>query len=199
MDLWRRRGITSSLSHVEAREHELVSDIESALDAGRLTGGLLREIVTEARARSRRFPGDASWPFLLGRCLMAIGEPVEARERLEAAALVSPRDPRISAHLALWYAAAYFAASGDYANLEMPPGAGPEITVDVRAFNGIDEPLSPAALASRVTQYVDATLRFSLRARDAQMLKRHRASVALAHIDAVPSEPPTLIPLSRAG
>ena len=199
MNLWKRRGITNSLSHVEARERELVLDIERGLDTGRLTGGLLREIATEARARSRRFPGDASWPFLLGRCLMATGEPIEAREQLEAAALLSPRDPRISAHLALWYAAAYLAASGDYANLEMPPGAGLGITVDVRAFDRIDEPLSPAALASRLTQYVDATLRFSLRASDAEILKRHRASVALPHFDAPPSEPPALIPLSRAG
>jgi hypothetical protein len=199
MNLWKRRGITSSLAHVESRERELIADVERGLDAGRLSGGLLREIVAEARARTRRFPGDASWPYLLGRFLMAIGEPIEAREQLESAALLAPRDPRISAHLALWYAAAYLAASGDYTNLEMPPGAGPEITVDVRAFDRIDEPLPATALASRVTQYVDATLRFSLRAGDARMLKRHRASVALAHIEPAPSDPPALVPLSRAG
>lgn len=198
MDIWKRRGITSSLSHVEARERDLVSDVERALDAGRLHGGLIREIIAEARRRTVRYPSDASWPYLLGRGLMAVGEPGEAREQLEVAAVLSPRDPRITAHLALWYAAACLAASGDYTNLEMPGGAGPELTVHTRAFAHLDEPLSATTLASRVTQFIDATLRFSLRARDEQMLKSHRSRVTLASIDDGAPAPVALAPLPRA-
>jgi hypothetical protein len=199
MQLWKHRGTTNSLSHVERRERDLIAHVERGIDEGIRHGGLIEEIVTECRARILIQPDDASWRFLLGRFLMATGQPADARDELEAAAMLNPRDPRVSAHLALWYEAAFLAASSGRSTVELPSGAGPEITVDVRAFGDLDEVLPAATLASRVMQLVDATLKFSLRGADQRMLKTHRASVIPAPVEAPAATPLNIVPLSRAG
>ncbi len=198
MELWKRRGTTTSLSHIERRERDLVVHVEAGIDDGSRTGGLIEEIISECRARILVQAEDPSWRLLLGRFLMAAGEPLEARDELEAAAVLNPRDPRISAHLALWYKAALLAASGERANIDLPAGPGPQLTVDVRAFAALDEVLAPATLASRVTQLIDATLKFALRGADERMLKQHRASVMLPPVDVATALPIALTSLSQA-
>ena len=199
MQLWKRRGTTNSLSHIERREGDLVAHIERGIDDRTRSGGLIEEIIAECRARTLTQPEDASWRFLLGRCLMAVGEPMEARDELEAAAVLAPRDPRVSAHLAFWYEAASLAAAGGHANVELPAGAGPELTVRLSAFLDIQESLSPAALATRATAFIDATLRFALRGRDVAMLKHRRQSLMVSPIDVPAPAALTLVPNSRAG
>jgi hypothetical protein len=198
MGLWKRRGTTHSLSDVPRRERDLVTHVEHGIDDRVRHGGLIEEIIAECRSRILIQPNDASWRFLLGRFLMAAGEPAAAREELETAAVLCPRDPRVGAHLALWYKAAFLAASGGSANVELPGGAGPELTVDVRAFATLDEGLTTAALVSRMTQLIDATLKFSLRKADRRMLKAHRASAPRRPLDAAATTP-RAVPLSRAG
>jgi hypothetical protein len=116
---------------------------------------------------------------------MASGDPAEARDELEQAALLDPRDPRITSHLALWYEAALLAATGAHANVDLPTVAGLELSADASRFANIDEPLTVDELASRALKLFDQAGRFRLPRRDVQMLRDHAEIVrnAASHED----------------
>ena len=198
LKLWKKHGTSSSLGHMQRRERELIERIERSIDEGSRTGGLIEEIVRECRARAMAQPTEASWRYLLGRFLMAAGSPLEARDELEAAAVLRPCDPRIPAHLAIWYAAAFAACTGEQLHLDLPQSIGPGLTVDARAFASIDERMNAAALSARCTQFADVALRFAMRGSDARSLKQVRASAQLDPIEAQTPTPLAIAPLSRA-
>ncbi|MEX2227054.1 MAG: hypothetical protein WEB52_11465 [Dehalococcoidia bacterium] len=151
--------------------------IEHAVDSDPTCAGVIAELVAECRSRALARPDEASWHFLNGRLLMAAGNPLEARDELERAALLDPRDPRITAHLGLWYEAALLAATGTTTNVELPPSVGPEVSASAARFAAIEEALSVEDLAQRSLELFEQALTFRLPRRDVQFLQRHAAIV----------------------
>jgi hypothetical protein len=171
--LFKPRGTAPSLTTARDAEADLVRSVEEAVDSDPTRAGLIEELMAECRSRTVARPDEPSWRFLHGRLLMAAGDPVEARDELEQAAVLDPRDPRITAHLALWYEAALFAATGAGVNVGLPSGAGPDLSADAARFAATDEYLSVELLAQRSLQLFDEALRFRLPHRDMRFLRRH--------------------------
>jgi len=176
-NVFKSRGTASSLSATRPDEVEMVRRVEQAVDADPHCAGLIAELVAECRSRSVARPKEPSWHFLHGRLLMAAGNPIEAREALEQAALLDPHDPRITAHLALWYEAALLAATGATTNVELPGAAGPALSASAARFAADSDALSVAEFASRALQLFDRTLAFRLPKHDVRFLRRHAAIV----------------------
>jgi hypothetical protein len=200
MLMFKTGGSFRSLRQSHKRERELIAFVEDSIDAGELTGGLLEELIAECRSRSVAEPQEASWRFLLGRFLTATGDPLEAHEALEAAAELDRGDPRITAHLGIWYQAAFLAVCGERANVDLPAfEAGPALTAGVASFAGIaDVPAS--ALASRAEALLRASRRFAMNGRDSRFIDAHVSDVRALpiHTQAVEPTPIDVIPLSRA-
>jgi tetratricopeptide (TPR) repeat protein len=175
--LFKPRGTVSSLSAARSEERSMVRLVEQAVDSDPHCAGVIAELAAECRSRAVARPDEASWRFLHGRLLMAAGNALEAREELERAALLDPRDPRITAHLALWYEAALLAATGMQVNVELPPAPGPDISASAIRFAAIDEPLRVEEMAERALQLFEQALRFRLPRRDLHFLRRHAANV----------------------
>jgi hypothetical protein len=171
--MFKPRGTVNSLTVTRDEEASLVESVELAVDSDPGRSGVLEELVAECRSRSVARPDEASWHFLHGRLLMAAGDPSEARDELEQAALLDPRDPRITAHLALWYEAALLAATGAQANVDLPGVAGLDLSADAFRFAHIDEPLTVDELAKRALKLFDQAMRFRLPRRDIQFLREH--------------------------
>jgi hypothetical protein len=197
--IFKRRGSIGSLRKWHSREWELIARVEAGIDSRQLHGAVLEEIIAEARSRAAAEPEEASWKFILGRYLMAAGSPEEALDALEEAGLLEPQDPRIAAHLGLWYESAFQAAWGDWSNVELPAADGPAVTSHVAAFDRFEHGLRPATLAARAEECFRAALRFSLPGDDVRFLRRHIKAVQLPQME--PSEPlPIAVkPLTRAG
>jgi hypothetical protein len=176
----KQRGSIGSLISNHRRELVLIAGIEARVDSGLERRSLIEALVAQLRVQAQLQPGDPSWRFYLGRLMMAVGDPVEARDELEAAAALDPRDPRTAAHLALWYEAALLAACGDRSNIDLPPLAGPNLCADASRFADLDEQLTPAALASRVVDWAKIALRFRLSSEDQRFLQYH-LEVAQTH------------------
>lgn len=175
-NILKRRGSIGSLVGNHRRERVLIAWIEARVDAGLDRRSLIDALVAQLRQQAQLQPGDPSWRFYLGRLMMAAGDPAEARDELEAAAALDPRDPRIATHLALWYEAALRAACGERANIDLPPLAGPGLCADARRFANLDNELTPAALAglaARSTEWARAALRFRLPVEDQRFLHYH--------------------------
>lgn len=170
---FKRRGSISSLASNHERESALMARIRERHDDGQEQGGIIDAIIAECRMRVASQPHDAAWRFYLGRFLMAAGDPVEARDELEAAALADPLDPRIHTHLGLWYEAALLAACEERVHVDLPPLAGPHLSASAARFGRLDEQLPVAALASRAEAFFEAALRFKLPRDDARYLDRH--------------------------
>jgi len=176
--LFRRpRPNPRSLTAVLEAEREAISSVERAVDVDPTRAGLLAEMIAECRRRAAARPDDGSWHFLQGRLLMAAGDAMEAREELEVAAMLRPRDVRVTAHLALWYEAALMAATGANTNVELPEAAGPEISANAARFAKLDEPLAVDEIAGRALKLFEAALRYKLPAPDVRFLRRHVADV----------------------
>ena len=169
----KRRGTSNSLIGNHRRERVLLAEIEARVDAGLDRRSLIEAIVAQLRVRAQLQPGDPSWRFYLGRLMMAAGDPAEARDELEAAAALDPRDPRIAAHLALWYEAAMLATCGERSNIALPPLAGPDLCANASRFADLDEQLTPSALAGRAAEWARAALRFRLSSEDQRYLHYH--------------------------
>ena len=170
---FKRRGSIASIGSNHERERELMARIRERHDEGQEQGGIIDAMIAECRMRVASRPADASWRFYLGRFLMAAGDPVEARDELEAAALADPLDPRIHTHLGLWYEAALLAACEERVHVDLPPLAGPHLSASAGRFARLDEQLPVAALASRAEAFFEAALRFKLPSEDARYLERH--------------------------
>ena len=171
--MFKPRGTVNSLSAARDEEIQLVETVELAVDSDPTRAGVLAELVAECRSRSIARPDEASWHFLHGRLLMAAGDPSDAREELEQAALADPRDPRITAHLALWYEAAVLAAIGAQTNVDLPSVAGIDLSANAARFARADEPLTLDELSQRAMKLFDRTLRFRLPRRDVMFLRSH--------------------------
>ncbi len=188
--LFKRRGSITSLGSNHERERELMARIRERHDDGEALGGSIDAVIAECRGRAVSVPAEACWRFYLGRFLMAAGDPIEARDELEAAALADPRDPRIHTHLGLWYEAALLAACEERVHVDLPPLAGPHLSADAARFASLDEDLPVAALASRAQAFFEAALRFKLPRDDVRYLERHaelvRTQVFIAPQAAVP-------------
>jgi hypothetical protein len=167
---FKRRGSIASLVGSHPREQELIAGIEARVDAGEERRGLIEAVIAQLQALVASSPRDASWRFYLGRLMMAVGDPLEARDELEAASALDPRDPRIAAHLAIWYEAALLAACGERSNIDLPPLAGPDLCADTSRFADLDENLPPATLAARLAEWAHAALRFRLSGEDRRFL-----------------------------
>lgn len=199
MELWKKRGTSPSLGHMHRHERELVEHVERGIDEGTRSGGLIEEIMLECRARAATRPTDASWRFMLGRFLLATGSPLEAQDELEAAAVLDPRDPRISAHLAAWYAAAFAAATGECNQVDLPAGAGPDLIADIAAFARTEERANLASLSARCLQFIEVTRKFAISGSDQRALEALRDIVRLAPVEAQATAPLAMAPMSRAG
>jgi hypothetical protein len=128
---------------------------------------------------------------------MAAGDPVESREALERAASMDSRDPRVTVHLGLWYAAAVHAIGKTGDHVELPPlGAtpdGPELSADVPRFAVIGDWLTFEALKQRSLQYFAQTLRFRLPRSDARFVRRQMSNVRDATISVHVAQRDTLL------
>jgi len=175
--LFKSRGTASSLSATRPDEVDMVQAVEQVVDSNPNCAGVIAELVAECRSRSVARPHEPSWHFLQGRFLMAAGNPLDARDALEQAALLDPNDPRVAAHLALWYEAALLAATGATANVELPAAAGPDVSASAARFTAESDYLSVEELASRALQLFGRTLAFRLPARDVRFIRRHEAIV----------------------
>jgi tetratricopeptide (TPR) repeat protein len=195
-NLFKRRGSVASLIGNHPREEQLIVGIEAQVDAGLERRSLIDAMIAQLQALAAASPADASWRFYLGRLMMAAGDPLEARDELEAAAVLDPRDPRIAAHLAIWYEAALLASCGERSNIDLPPLAGPNLCADASRFAGLDSDLPPATLAARVTEWAHAALRFRLSREDQRFLEYH-LTMARTHPFATVAPDPELSLLSR--
>ena len=169
--LFKRRGTFTSLISNHKREMALFAGIEARVDAGLERGSILDAAVGQLQTLAAANPTDAAWRFHLGRVLMAAGDPLEAREELEAAAALDPRDPRIAAHLAIWYQAALLALCGDLSNIDLLPLAGPRLCANARKFAEIDEIAPAATLAERCAEWAQTASRFRLASEDHDFLQ----------------------------
>lgn len=171
--MFKPRGTTGGLTTVHSHESNLAQMIERVVDSDPARSGVIAELASECQSRTVARPTEACWHFLQGRYLMACGDPLDARDALERAAVLAPRDPRITVHLALWYEAAVLAATGATQNVELPSAAGPDLSASAARFAKIDEPLTVDEMAQRAIELFDATLRFRLPSRDRKFVKRH--------------------------
>jgi hypothetical protein len=169
----KRRGSLGSLFASHARERVLLAAIEARVDGGLERRSLIEALIAQLRVQAQFQPGDASWRFFLGRLLMAVGDPVEARNELEAATELDPRDPRIAAHLALWYEAALLAACGECSNVDLPPLAGPSLCANVSRFAALVDTQPVDVLAARAAEWAAVALRFRLPEEDRRFLQYH--------------------------
>jgi tetratricopeptide (TPR) repeat protein len=169
-NFFKRRGSIESLIGNHPREQQLIAEIEIRVDTGLERRGLIEAMVVELQALAVANPRDASWRFYLGRLMMAVGDPLDARDELEAATALDPRDPRITAHLAIWYHAALLAACGERSNIDLPPLAGPDLCADASRFADLNDPLPPETLAARAAEWARAALRFRLSSEDQRFL-----------------------------
>ncbi len=173
--MFKRKPSIQGLTRVRGSEASLIALVESRVDSGAATGGLIEEIVAECRSRVVALPADASWRFLVGRFLMAAGDPIEARDELEQAILLDPLDPRVPAHLGIWYETALVARRGGASNIDLPVLPGPVVSADASKFGLLDERLAPELLRKRSLEFFDAAARFSLPRADARFLRQHIA------------------------
>jgi hypothetical protein len=176
-NVFKRRGTASSLSATRPDEQSMIGAVEHAVDSDPSCAGLIAELVAECRSRSVARPNEPSWHFLHGRFLMAAGDPFEARDELEQAALLDPHDPRVTAHLALWYEAALLAATGATTNVGLPPLLGPEVSASAARFAATPEALGIDELARRALQLFEQAEKFRLPRQDLRFLRRHAAAV----------------------
>lgn len=171
----KRKGSVRSLSSARPREAALVAEIEALVEADPYRGGLLAELIAACRARAAQSANDASWPFLLGRFLMAGGEAEEAREALRRASMLDPRDPRIALHRAIWHQAALFAACGLRENIEMPDICGPSLSADGTGFAAVSRQHPPQQLLLGAIELLDEAARYRLPPRDRADIAARRA------------------------
>ena len=202
-NLFKRRGSIGALTRNHERESQLMARIEERIDTGAEPCGLIEAIIAACRVRTVSLPDDPSWRLYLGRFLMAAGDPIEARDELEQAALLDPCDPRIPEHLALWYEAALLAACGEGANVDLPPLAGPWLSANATRFASLDETLDIPTLAARAAELFEAALRFKLPREDARFLQHHlglvRAHLVVASMPASAPAPANVTLMTRTG
>jgi uncharacterized protein HemY len=172
-EIFRRRGTTSSIGRILEREERLLTAVDERVESGSETHGRIEAMITACRIEAARSPEDASWRLYLGRFMMTTGDPIEARDELEAAALLDPYDPRIHTHLALWYEAALLARRGERANIDLPQLAGPSLCADASRFANLDEHLPSATLMALAAEWFKAALRLKLSREDMRYLQRH--------------------------
>jgi hypothetical protein len=177
---------TNRLTATRARERRLLSQVNGMIDRREIRMGLLDELLEACRRRAASSPRNASWHLLLGRFLMAAGDPVEARVSLQRAFALEPRSVRTLAHLGVWHEAALASAIGDDRNVALPDLGDLGLCADVSRFAAFEHgPVS--ALSVRAAAFFRAALSENLSTADREVLETHLHRVSVEIEDRLPA------------
>jgi hypothetical protein len=185
---------SNRLTATRACERRLLVQVKAEIDRREIPMGLLDELIIESRRRAASSPRNASWHLLLGRFLMATGDPLEARVSLQRALALEPRSVRTLAHLGVWHEAARASAIGDERNIALPDLGDVGLCADVSHFAAFYHGPA-AALSARAAAFFRTALSQNLSAADRDVLEAHLHRVSVEIED---RHPPAGLPRRRA-